>query len=72
MMRWNALSRAVLIRLKQDPILYASLFLAVLSAFFVPVSKEYLSYIDFRVLSLLLSLMLVVAGFKRSGAFSST
>ena len=70
MMRWNALSRAVLIRLKQDPILYASLFLAVLSAFFVPVSKEYLSYIDFRVLSLLLSLMLVVAGFKRSGAFS--
>jgi di/tricarboxylate transporter len=34
----------------------------------VPPSKEYLKYMDWRVLSLLLSLMLVVAGLQKSGA----
>lgn len=64
------MAQGVLTHLKRDPILYAALFLAIVSVFFVPVSKEYLSYIDYRVLALLLALMLVVAGFKRSGAFT--
>lgn len=44
-------------------------FAAVVSAFFVPPSKEYISYIDFRVLALLFCLMLVVAGFQSIGVF---
>ncbi len=56
--------------LKHDPVLAASLLLAVLSAFFVPPSGVYLSYIDWRVLALLLSLMLSVAGLSQAGVFS--
>ena len=37
--------------------------------FWIPPDGEYLEYIDFRVLCLLLSLMAVVAGFKYVGAF---
>ena len=70
MRKWNHVAQGALTHLKRDPILYAALFLAIVSVFFVPVSKEYLSYIDYRVLALLLALMLVVAGFKRSGAFT--
>ena len=55
--------------LRHDPVLAAALILAVLSAFFVPPSAAYLGYIDFHVLALLFSLMLVVAGLQRSGAF---
>lgn len=42
---------------------------AVVTVFFVPPDREYLHYIDFRVLCLLLCLMAVVAGFKKVGAF---
>ncbi|NCC66612.1 MAG: citrate transporter [Clostridia bacterium] len=42
---------------------------AAVSAFFVPPSPKYLTYLDLRVLCLLLSLMLVVAGLQRAGAF---
>ena len=42
---------------------------AVLTMFFVPPDKEYLHYIDFRVLCLLLCLMAVVAGLKAIGLF---
>ena len=56
--------------IKRDPVLAASAFLAALSAFFVPPSPEYISYIDFRVLALLLSLMLLVAGFNKAGLFA--
>lgn len=52
-----------------DPVLFASFFLAVASAFIVPPSLEYLHYLDWHVLSLLLSLMLVVAGLKQAGVF---
>lgn len=37
--------------------------------FFVPPSKEYFSYIDFRVLCLLFCLMAVIAGFNKTGVF---
>ena len=42
---------------------------AILSMFFVPPDAEYLHYIDFRVLCLLLCLMAVVAGLKDVGTF---
>ncbi len=55
--------------IKQDPVLFASLVLAVLSALLVPPSAAYLDYLDVRTLALLLSLMLVVAGLKQAGVF---
>ena len=42
---------------------------AILSMFVIPPDKEYLHYIDFRVLCLLLCLMAVVAGLKTIGLF---
>lgn len=57
--------------LKKDTVLTVSLCLALVSSFFVPISAKYVSYIDFRVLSLLLSLMLSVAGLRFSGVFSA-
>ena len=42
---------------------------AVLSAFVVPPSPAYLTYLDFRVLGLLFSLMAVVKGLERAGVF---
>ena len=42
---------------------------AVLTMFVIPPDKEYLHYIDFRVLCLLLCLMAVVAGLKMIGLF---
>lgn len=55
---------------KKDAVLTASFLLAVVSAFFVPPSTKYISYIDWRVLALLLSLMLSVAGLRIGGVFS--
>ena len=42
---------------------------AILTMFVIPPDKEYLHYIDFRVLCLLLCLMAVVAGLKTIGLF---
>lgn len=55
--------------LKQEAVLITSLLCAVLSMFFVPPSMSYVQYIDFRVLSLLFCLMIVVAGVQRCGLF---
>lgn len=44
--------------------------LAIATAFVVHPSKAYLGYIDFKVLALLLSLMLVVAGLRSFGIFT--
>jgi Na+/H+ antiporter NhaD/arsenite permease-like protein len=52
-----------------DPVLFAALAAAVVSALFVPPSKNYLGYLDLRVLCLLLALMLVVAGLQKAGVF---
>ena len=56
--------------IKKEPILSIAAILAILSMFFVVPSREYISYIDFRTLELLLCFMLVVAGFQDIGAFS--
>ena len=55
--------------IKKEPVLSAAAVLAFLSMFFVAPSPEYLSYIDFRTLALLFSLMTVVAGLKEIGLF---
>lgn len=55
--------------IRHDPVLAAAFAAAVVSAFFVPPSGQYINYIDYRVLCLLLSLMLVVAGLKKVGVF---
>ena len=55
--------------LKKEIVFTAALLLAVLSSFFVPVSKEYLGYLDYRVLALLFCLMFLVAGFRKQGVF---
>ena len=53
----------------KEPVLFIAAVCAVLTMFVVPPDGEYLHYIDFRVLCLLLCLMAVVAGFKSVGAF---
>ncbi len=54
---------------KKEAVLCISAVCAVLTMFLVPPSAEYIEYIDFRVLCLLMCLMGVVAGFKSVGAF---
>lgn len=54
---------------KRETVLSVAALLAVISAFFVHPGKEYLDYIDFRVLILLFCLMVVVAGLKNIGVF---
>ncbi len=55
--------------LKSEPVLIVSFFLAAASAFIVKPSVDYLSYIDFRTLSLLFCLMAVMAGLGALGVF---
>ena len=55
--------------IEKETVLCIAALCAVLTMFLVPPDMEYLHYIDFRVLCLLLCLMAVVAGFKSVGAF---
>ena len=55
--------------IKKDPILIISGILAAVSCFIVPPDAEYIGYINFRVLAILMSLMLVVAVLLRIGTF---
>ena len=54
---------------KKEPIFIVATFLAIVSMFFVPVDKTYFSYIDTRVLALLFSFMIVMAGLKELRIF---
>lgn len=56
---------------RRDVVLTIAILLAVLSAFFVPPSPAYLSYIDWDTLCLLFSLMAVMKGFQQEGFFQS-
>ena len=47
-------------KLKIDPVLLAAWLLAAVSAFFVHPDNDYLSYIDFRSLGILWSLMVII------------
>ena len=55
--------------IKKETVLCIAALCAIATMFLVPPDAEYLHYIDFRVLCLLLCLMAVVAGFKSVGAF---
>ena len=53
----------------KETVLCVAALCALLTMFFIPPDREYLHYIDFRVLCLLLCLMAVVAGMKAVGVF---
>ena len=55
--------------IKSEMIFVVSIILAVVSAFFVTPNKEYVEYIDFKVLAILFCMMLVVEGLSRTGFF---
>ena len=55
--------------IKKDLFFAISILLALLSTLFVLPDKEYLNYINFPVLILLFCLMIVVAGFEKTGVF---
>lgn len=55
--------------IEKETVLCIAALCAVFTMFLVPPDSQYLYYIDFRVLCLLLCLMAVVAGFKSVGAF---
>lgn len=57
--------------IKQETVLAVATVLAVISAFFVAPSEAYLKYIDWRVLGILLSLMIIMAGLQKTGLFDS-
>ena len=53
----------------KETVLCIAAVIALGTMFLVPPDREYLHYIDFRVLCLLLCLMAVVAGLKNIGTF---
>ena len=55
--------------IQKETVLCIAALCAVVTMFLVPPDAQYLHYIDWRVLCLLLCLMAVVAGFKSLGAF---
>lgn len=55
--------------IKKETVLSAAIVLAVISACFVRPSLAYVEYIDWRTLGILLSLMIVMAGFQKNGLF---
>jgi len=55
--------------LKKETVFSIAVLMAVVSAFFVPPSKSYVDYLDFKVLTLLFNLMLIVAGIKEQWVF---
>lgn len=57
--------------IKNEIVFVIALLLAIISSFIITPSKEYISYIDFRTLALLLALMLVVQGLKSCGLFDA-
>jgi Na+/H+ antiporter NhaD/arsenite permease-like protein len=54
---------------RKDPVLYCSAAAALVTVILMPFSSSYLAFIDFRVLSLLFSLMVVTAGLTDTGFF---
>ncbi|MBQ5485432.1 MAG: citrate transporter, partial [Lachnospiraceae bacterium] len=55
--------------IKKEIVLVVSLVLAAVSALYVQPDTAYISYIDFRTLSILLSLMLTMAGLQKLSLF---
>ena len=57
--------------LKKQVVLVVAWLLAIISSFFVHPDKEYFSYIDWRSLGILWSLMAVMAAYRINGVFES-
>lgn len=57
--------------IKKEAVLCAAAAHAIMSIFFVPPDSGYSGYIDYRVISLLFCLMLVVAGLRSVGLFTT-
>lgn len=55
--------------IRNDTVLCIAVLLAVLSAFVIPPDREYLGYIDWKVLALLFCLMTVMCGLQELGVF---
>lgn len=55
--------------IKTETVVFIAMILALISCFVITPDKEYISYIDFRSLSILLSLMLVMSGLRTLGVF---
>lgn len=55
--------------IKNEKVLVIAAAMALFSILLVPISADYISYIDWQVLALLFCLMAVVAGFQESGVF---
>ncbi len=68
-MKKKIVMKKILAFFQKETVLCIAALLALLSAFFVPPSTEYISYLDFRVLALLFCLMLVVSGLQSIGVF---
>lgn len=62
--------KLILNYIKKDAVLCISLILALVSMAFVPLDDKYIGYIDFHTLTILLSLMIVMAGLRSLGIFS--
>lgn len=57
--------------IKKETVLFVATILAIASAFVVKPSAAYMEYIDWRVLGILLSLMIVMAGLQKNGLFDT-
>ncbi len=62
--------KSILNYIKKETVLCISFLLAIVSMSFVPIDNNYISYIDFHTLTILLSLMIVMAGLRSLGIFS--
>lgn len=65
----HSVSRLIKNFLKHEAILCVAFVLALFSCFFVKPDKQYFSYIDYRTLSILLILMLTMAGLQQLSVF---
>ena len=55
--------------IKRESVLFIAFVLAIFSMFVVTPDEQYISYIDFRTLAILFSLMAIVSGFRKLGIF---
>jgi Na+/H+ antiporter NhaD/arsenite permease-like protein len=62
--------RKLLKYIKKEVVLFISLLLALASMAFVPPDNHYFSYIDFHTLTIMLGLMIIMAGLRSLGIFS--
>lgn len=63
--------KSILNYIKKEVVLSISLLLALVSMTFVPLDNKYINYIDFHTLTILLGMMIVMAGLRSIGIFSA-